>query len=67
MALFALLVLLGHGAASAESGRVSAATAHLAVAKSYLYPAAGDHRRALAACQRAIDDAPSAATYIRRK
>ncbi len=64
IALFALLVFLGHGAASAESGKVSAVTAYPTLAKANLFLAAGDYRRALEACQRAIDDAPSAAHYI---
>ncbi len=64
IALFALLVFLGHGAASAESGQMSAVTAHPTLAKANLFLAAGDYRRALEACQRAIDDAPSAAHYI---
>lgn len=64
IALFALLVFLGHGAASAESGTVSAVATHSTLAKSNLFLAAGDYRRALEVCQRAIDDAPSAAHYI---
>ncbi len=64
IALFALLVFLGHGAASAESGKVSAITTHPTLAKANLFLVAGDYRRALEACQRAIDDAPSAAHYI---
>ena len=64
IALFALLVFLGHGTASAESGTVSAVTTHPSLEKSNLFMAAGDYRRALETCQRAIDDAPSAAHYI---
>ncbi|SPP64474.1 hypothetical protein [Nitrospira lenta] len=64
MALFALLLFLGHGTASAESGQVNAVTTHPALARSNLFMAAGDYRRALEACQRAIDEAPSAAHYI---
>lgn len=64
IALFALLVFLGHGAASAESGRASAITTYPTLAKANLFLGAGDYRRALEACQRAIDDAPSAAHYI---
>ncbi len=64
IALFSLLVFLSHGAASAESGKASAVTTHSALAKANLFLAAGDYRRALEACQKAIDDAPSAASYI---
>ena len=64
LALFALLVFLGHGPASAESGRVSAVATHPTLIKANLFLVAGDYRRALEACQRAIDDAPSAAHYI---
>ncbi|MCC6140278.1 MAG: hypothetical protein IT389_06650 [Nitrospira sp.] len=64
IALVALLIFLGHGAASAESGEASAVTTHPALAKTNIFLAAGDYRRALEACQRAIDGAPSAAHYI---
>lgn len=64
IALFALLVFLGHGVASAGSGKMSAVTTHPTLAKTNLFLAAADYRRALEACQRAIDDAPSAAHYI---
>ena len=64
IALLGLLVFTGEEAASAESGQVSAVTAHPTLAKANLFLAAGDYRRALEACQRAIDDAPSAAHYI---
>jgi len=64
IAFIALLVFLGHGAASAESGGSSAVMPHPTLAKTTLFLAAGDYRRALEACQRAIDEAPSAARYI---
>ena len=64
VALFALLVFLGHGPVSAESGGGSAVTMQPTLTKANLFLAAGDYRRALEACQRAIDDTPSAAHYI---
>lgn len=64
VALFALLVSLGHGPVSAESGRGSAVAMQPTLPKANLFLAAGDYRRALEACQRAIDDTPSAARYI---
>ncbi|MDP3092708.1 MAG: hypothetical protein Q8N04_18690 [Nitrospira sp.] len=64
MALFALLLFLGHGPVSAESGRGSAVTMQPTLTKVNLFLSAGDYRRALEACQRAIDDNPSAAHYI---
>jgi tetratricopeptide (TPR) repeat protein len=66
IALVVLLIFLGQGAASAsaESEKTSAVAAHPDLAKTNLFLAAGDYRRALEACQRAIDDAPSAAHYI---
>lgn len=64
LALFALLVFLGHGQAWAESGGASVVATSPALIKANLFLAAGDYRRALEVCQRAIDDAPSAAHYI---
>jgi hypothetical protein len=64
IALFGLLILLGHGAAFGESGRAAAVTTHPNLAKANIFLAAGDYRRALEACQREIDEAPSAASYL---
>jgi hypothetical protein len=64
MALFGLLVFLGEGAAFGESGRGMSVTTHPTLTRTNLFLAAGDYRRALEACQRAIDEAPSAATYV---
>ena len=64
IALFGLLVFTGDGAVSAESGRVTAVATHPNLTRAGLFLAAGDYRRALEACQRAIDEAPSAAGYI---
>ena len=63
--LFALLVVLGErGAAFGEAGGTVSVTVHPALGKANLFLAAGDYRRALEACQRQIDEAPSAASYI---
>jgi len=63
--LFALpVVLSGRGAVFGETGRTVSATVYPALGKANLFLAAGDYRRALEVCQRQIDDAPSAASYI---
>lgn len=62
--LFGLLILSGHGAAFGEAGKAASMTAHPNLAKANRFLAAGDYRRALEACQREIDDAPSAAAYL---
>ncbi|ALA56582.1 hypothetical protein [Nitrospira moscoviensis] len=63
--LFALLVVLGErGAAFGEAGATVSATMRSALGKANLFLAAGDYRRALDVCQRQIDEAPSASTYI---
>ncbi len=64
LALSGLLILSGQGPADGEPGRVASVTTHSSLAKANLFLAAGDYRRALEACQREIDDAPSATSYI---
>jgi hypothetical protein len=64
VALLGLLLFLGPGAAFGEPGRVASVTTHPNLTKTNLFLAAGDYRRAVEACQREIDDAPSAASYI---
>ena len=64
MALFGLLIGLWGGAAFGEPGSAAPSQAHSNLARTNLFLAAGDYRRALEACQRAIDEAPSAASYI---
>ena len=64
LSLCGLLLLLVQGPAYGEPGRVAPETTHSSLAKANLFLAAGDYRRALEACQREIDDAPSAASYI---
>ena len=64
IALFGLLILSGHGAAFGEPAKAASMTTHPNLAKANRFLAAGDYRRALEACQREIDEAPSAASYI---
>lgn len=64
MALFGLLIGLWGGAAFGESGNSVSVTMHPNLTKTNLFLVAGDYRRALEACQRAIDEMPSAASYI---
>lgn len=59
----ASLVMLTAGVARAEQGpQDQTRRDHLRRAKIYL--AAGDYRRALEACQREVDEAPSAQSYV---
>lgn len=63
--LFALpVVLVERDVAFGEAGGTVSVTMHPALGKASLFLAAGDYRRALEACQREIDEAPSAASYI---
>lgn len=64
VALLGLLVCWGEGAAFAESGKGASVAASPDLSRANIFLAAGDYRRALEACQRAIDEAPSAARYI---
>lgn len=62
--LLGLLVILGTGMASAEPDGPMRKEAPTALGKVTVFLAAGDYRRALEVCQRQIDEAPSAASYI---
>ncbi|MEI8015581.1 MAG: hypothetical protein WCH20_12185 [Nitrospira sp.] len=64
LTLFGLQLLLGQGPLYGEPGRVASVTTHSNLAKVNLFLTAGHHRCVLEACQREIDDAPSAASYI---
>jgi hypothetical protein len=57
-----LLSVLSAGVARSDAAAASEASSHLRRARVYL--AAGDYRRAVEACQRQIDEAPSAASYV---
>jgi len=62
--LFGLFMRWDEGAAFGEPARVVSLTTRPSLAKANLFLAAGDYRRALEVCQREINDAPSAASYI---
>jgi len=64
LVLFGLLVLAGNGLAFGEPERSVSAIAPLNLTKANLFLAAGDYRRALEVCQKEINDAPSAESYI---
>ena len=66
LVLAGLLLLGGGASALAESGGpVVEGHSTTNIMRLHLYLAAGDYRRALEICQRDIDMAPSAASYIR--
>jgi hypothetical protein len=64
IALFGLLVFSGECAVFGETARTESVTARLNLTKANLFLAAGDYRRAVEACQKEINDAPSAESYI---
>lgn len=63
-AAFGLVVMLGGGPAFAEQAGAAAGSGLTSLTKAHIYLVAGDYRRALEACQREIDDAPSVEAYI---
>lgn len=63
-AILGLVVMLGGAPASAEQAGVATGAIHTGLAKAHIYLMAGDYRRALEACQKDIDDAPSVEAYI---
>ena len=64
-AALGLVVMLCAGSAFGEQAGVAAGSVRTSVTKAHIYLVAGDYRRALEACQREIDDAPSVEAYIR--
>ncbi|MBD0315062.1 MAG: hypothetical protein ICV75_00070 [Nitrospiraceae bacterium] len=64
VAIAAVLAALAAGPVWSESAPLGSHPTSPPLAKMNLYLTAGDYRRALEACQRSIDDAPSAATYV---
>jgi hypothetical protein len=64
MAVLGLVAVLSAGPVGSEPDPVIAAPAPSSLTKMTLYLTAGDYRRAFETCQRNIDEAPSAATYI---
>ena len=64
LAALGLVVMLGGGPAFGEQTGAAAGSMRTSLTKAHLYLVAGDYRRALEACQREIDDAPSVEAYI---
>lgn len=64
VAVFGLVLMLGGGPAFGEPAAAVAGSPRSSLTKANIYLVAGDYRRALEACQREIDDAPSVEAYI---
>ena len=63
-AALGLVVMLGLGPAFAEQATPETGSVRNSLTKAHIYLLAGDYRRALEACQKDIDDAPSVEAYI---
>lgn len=63
-AVLELVMMLGGGPALAEEAGAVAGSVRTSLMKAHIYLVAGDYRRALEACQREIDNAPSVEAYI---
>ncbi len=63
-ATLGLVVMLGGGPAFAEQAGAMTGSGRTGLTKAHIYLVAGDYRRALEACQREIDDAPSVEAYV---
>ena len=63
-AAFGLVVILGAGPAFGEPSAAVAGLPRTSLMKANIYLLAGDYRRALEACQKEIDNAPSVEAYI---
>jgi hypothetical protein len=61
---FGLLISIAAGTACAGPASVPLNVVPSSLERTNLYLAAGDYRRALEVCQREIDEAPSAASYV---
>jgi hypothetical protein len=64
MVVLALVTTFAVGPAESGTGGGLSPSPSSTLAKVNLYLTAGDYRRALEVCQRTIDEAPSAASYI---
>ena len=64
VAVLGLLVMLGGGPAFGEPAAAVAGSPRASLMKANIYLVAGDYRRALEACQKEIDNAPSVEAYI---
>jgi hypothetical protein len=63
-ATLGLVVMLGGGPAFGEPAAAVAGSPRTSLMKANIYLVAGDYRRALEACQKEIDNAPSVEAYI---
>ena len=63
-AAIGLAVMLGGGPAFGEQAGAGAGSVRTSLTKANIYLVAGDYRRALEACQKEIDNAPSVEAYI---
>ena len=63
-AALGLAVMLGGGPAFGEPAAAVAGSPRTSLMKANIYLIAGDYRRALEACQKEIDNAPSVEAYI---
>ena len=64
VAVLGLLIMLGGEPAFGEPAAAVAGSPRSSLTKANIYLVAGDYRRALEACQKEIDNAPSVETYI---
>ncbi|MEO5956305.1 MAG: hypothetical protein ABIR36_11535 [Nitrospiraceae bacterium] len=64
VAVLGLVLMLGGGPAFAEPAAAVAGSPRTSLMKANIYMVAGDYRRALEACQKEIDNAPSVEAYI---
>ena len=64
VAVLGLVLMLGGGPAFGEPAAAVAGSPRTSLTKVNIYLVAGDYRRALEACQKEIDNAPSVEAYI---
>ncbi len=64
VAVLGLVLMLGGGPAFGEPAAAVAGSPRTSLMKANIYLIAGDYRRALEACQKEIDNAPSVEAYI---
>lgn len=64
VAVLGLVLMLGGGPAFGEPAAAVAGSPRTSLMKANIYMVAGDYRRALEACQKEIDNAPSVEAYI---
>ena len=64
VAVLGLVLMLGGGPAFGEPATAVTGSPRTSLMKANIYMVAGDYRRALEACQKEIDNAPSVEAYI---